>query len=200
LEWSATTYLCVSTFCTYIAVILQDNASLESISIQSCSPNTPKIKAEEFFLLIAALQHNTTLKSLDLKGCIGISLAHDENKQMTSLLKKNYALERLPNTNLRNLERDVDAILRLNEAGRRYLIEDGSSISKGVEVLSVVSNEINCVFLHLLENPRLCDRSAMEIASEITDNGGSTSPVNHIIKREHGRAQNVGKESRRRLT
>jgi hypothetical protein len=56
----------------------------------------------------------------------------------------------------------VDAILRLNKAGRRYLIEDGSSISKGVEVLSKVESSINCVFLHLLENPRLCDRRAVE--------------------------------------
>jgi hypothetical protein len=57
----------------------------------------------------------------------------------------------------------VGAILRLNAAGRRYLVQDGSSVSKGVEVLSAVSEEINCVFLHLLENPRLCDRNAVEI-------------------------------------
>jgi hypothetical protein len=129
-----------------------------------------------------------------------LRLTDDEEKQMASLLKKNYSLESLPNIHLKNEAGEVGAILRLNAAGRRYLIEDGSSISKGVEVLSAVSNEINCVFLHLLENPRLCDRSAMEIESEITDKGGSTSPVNHIGKREHSRAQNVGKESRRRLT
>jgi hypothetical protein len=45
----------------------------------------------------------------------------------------------------------VKAILRLNAAGRRYLIKDGSSISKGVDVLSAVSDEIDCVFIHLLE-------------------------------------------------
>jgi hypothetical protein len=50
----------------------------------------------------------------------------------------------------------------LNRAGRRYLIEDGSSISKGVDVLSAVSDEIDCVFFHLLENPGLCDRRAVE--------------------------------------
>jgi hypothetical protein len=43
-----------------------------------------------------------------------------------------------------------------------YLIEDGSSISKGVDVLSAVSNDIDSVFLHPLENPRLCDRNAVE--------------------------------------
>jgi hypothetical protein len=42
-------------------------------------------------------------------------------------------------------------------------VQDGSSISKGVVVLSV-NDDINSVFLHLLENPRLCDRSAVEIS------------------------------------
>jgi hypothetical protein len=68
----------------------------------------------------------------------------------------------------------LGAILRLNAAGRRYLIEGGSSISKGVEVLSAVSNEINCVFLHLLENPRLCDRSTVEKVSAGKSDGSST--------------------------
>jgi hypothetical protein len=35
-----------------------------------------------------------------------------------------------------------------NRAGRFGLIKDGSSISKGVDVLSAVSDEIDCVFLH----------------------------------------------------
>jgi hypothetical protein len=89
-------------------------------------------------------------------------LTDDEDNQLASLLKKNFALERLPDINLKKrAKRDVGAILRLNEAGRRYLIEDGSSISKGVQVFSRVNDEINCVFLHLLENPRLCDRRAV---------------------------------------
>jgi hypothetical protein len=89
--------------------------------------------------------------------------------------------------------------LRLNGAGRRYLIEDGSSISKGVEVLSAVSNEIDCVFLHLLENPRLCDRSAVEVASE-NNNSRSTSPTvsSNGLKREQASVQK-SRESRRRL-
>ena len=128
-----------------------------------------------------------------------ITLTHDEDKQMAGLLKKNYAMKSLPGIHLENEVGNVGAILRLNEAGRRYLIEDGSSASKGVEVLSAVSNEINCVFLHLLENPTLCDRSAVETASDSdsTDIGGSVNPIG---KREHGRAQNEVKDSRRRLT
>jgi hypothetical protein len=56
-------------------------------------------------------------------------------------------------------------------------VQDGSSISKGVDVLSRVSSNINSVFLHLLENPRLCDRSAVEMSSSSIgklDNVGST--------------------------
>jgi hypothetical protein len=72
---------------------------------------------------------------------------------------------------------DTGAILRLNEAGRRYLVEDGSFILKGVEVLGRVNNDTDCVFLHLLENPRLCDRSAVEIGSIGKSNSSSTSPT-----------------------
>jgi hypothetical protein len=80
---------------------------------------------------------------------------------------------------------DVGTILRLNAAGRRYLIENGSSVSKGVEVLSAIRNDINCVFLHLLENPRLCDRNTLESASDSVDERrGSANPANHHGKRE----------------
>jgi hypothetical protein len=96
----------------------------------------------------------------------------------------------------------VGAILRLNEAERRYLVQDGSSISKGVEVLRRVNDDdIDCVFLHLLENPRLCDRSAVEMgrAGE-RSNGTSTSPTANSGggKREQASAHK-DKESRRRL-
>jgi hypothetical protein len=77
----------------------------------------------------------------------------DEDKHMATLLKKIYAFEGLPGINLKKQARDVGAILRLNVAGHRFLVEDGSSISKGVEVWSMVNTDINCVFLHILEKP-----------------------------------------------
>jgi hypothetical protein len=203
---------CVSTLRSDIACILQDNTSLGSLSIQRRSIKITEecisirgwsieIKAEEFIAFVTGLQHNTTLRILSLYHITGsLQLTDEEDKQMAALLKKNYALESFPNINLKNRASDVSAILRLNEAGRRYLIQDGSSISKGVEVLSDVNDDLKCVFLHLLENPRLCDRGAVEVASDSNGNGGPSRPVNHIEKREHGRTQNEGKESRRRLT
>jgi hypothetical protein len=89
-------------------------------------------------------------------------LTDDEVKQLVPILMKNYGLEHLLQGISCPNDRTVKAILRLNGAGRRYLIEDGSSISKGVDVLSNVNDDIECVFLHLLENPSLCDRKAAE--------------------------------------
>jgi hypothetical protein len=190
---------CLSTFRIDIAAMLQENTSLESLSIL-CS----KTKAEEYIALVTALQQNTTLKILQLTPINeygGFHLTHDEDKQIAAVLKNNYALERLSDIYLENQAGDVGTILRLNEAGRRYLVQDGSSISKGVEVLSRVNNDTNCVFLHLLENPRLCDRSAVEVASDRTEGTrGSANPANHNGKREQGQALEEGKESRRRRT
>jgi hypothetical protein len=118
---------------------------------------------------------------------------------MVRSLQKNYALESLPSF-LSRLG-DVRTIVRLNAAGRRYLIENGSSLSKGIEVLSRVNNEITCVFFHLLENPNLCDRSAVEVASDSTEESrGSANPANHNGKREQGQALEEGTASRRRRT
>jgi hypothetical protein len=184
---------------TTIALMLQENASLESLSIQGWSN---EIQAEEYVKLIIALLHNTTLKSIIFQREGSICFTDDEDKQVAVLLKKNYELESLPDVKQGG---DVGAILQLNKAGRRYLVQDGSSISKGVKVLSAVSNEIDCVFLHLLENPRLCDRSALEETANASTDGirGSTiSPANHNGKREQDQDQafEEGKESRRRLT
>jgi hypothetical protein len=152
--------------------------------------------------LITALQHqNTRLKSLKVHCycTTATRLTDDVDKQMAAVLKKNYALESL-DIDQKKQARDVGAILRLNKAGRQYLVQDGSSISKGVEVLSKVNNDINCVFLHLLENPRLCDRSTVEIVSIGESNGRLTTPTANSGggKREQASAPK-GKEFRRRL-
>jgi hypothetical protein len=92
----------------------------------------------------------------------------------------------------------VKAILMLNAAGRRYLIKDGSSISKGVDVLSAVSDEIDCVFLHLLENPNLCDRKAADTTTGRQLPGSNLDESSSSGKRE--RALSLPeKEPRRRI-
>jgi hypothetical protein len=139
--------------------MVEENSFLEKLTI---TIGCKTMKSEGLLALISALQLNTTLKTLSyqVSSVKSIYLTDDEVNQLASILMKNYGLEKL----VFDCEDDgtVKAILRLNKAGRRYLIEDGSSISKGVEVLSAVNYDINCVFLHLLENPSLCDRRAAE--------------------------------------
>jgi hypothetical protein len=55
---------------------------------------------------------------------------------------------------------DLCSVLQLNGVGRGYLHDDGSSVMKCVDVLSAVRDDLNCVFLHLLENPSLCNRDS----------------------------------------
>jgi hypothetical protein len=189
----------VSGFRLEAVKMLEENPFLESLSISIADCN---IKFEELCALVSALQLNTTLKTLVLqyKHLENIELTDNEVNRLVSILRKNYGLEHLVPDISGADDRTVKAILRLNGAGRRYLIEDGSSISKGVEVLSAVNDDINCVFLHLLENPDLCDRRAVE--TETTT--GSRRPVGNPDessssgKRERAQSQ-ADKEPRRRL-
>jgi hypothetical protein len=153
----------VSTFLVDIAAVLEENSSLEHLTM-----NAKSVNVEDYLALVSSLQEgNTTLETLhlvsyrDASGII-LEMTDDEVTQLTSSIKMNYGLEALPDIDPDDRTKYLDAILRLNRAGRRYLAKDGSSISKGVEVLSAVSDDLNCVFLHLSENPRLCDRSAIE--------------------------------------
>ena len=193
---------CISSFRMDVAAMLEVNVSLERLSISSWLEMQPE---EYAALLIRVLQHNKTLKTLNFldekRSNSSLQLTPDGDKHMALLLQKNYGLESLPNIDLENQEGDFGAILRLNGAGRRHLIEDGSSISRGVEVLSTVMYDTNCVFLHLLENPGLCDRRAVEKASDSADSTrGPRSPANRYGKQDQDQALGEGKECHGRHT
>jgi hypothetical protein len=180
---------------------LRTNKVLESLSV-TFDQDVTELCFSAFCIDIAGmLQENTSLVSLAIQHNGSVQLNDDESKQMASLLKKNYALSWLSIESLPDIGRmgDVGAILQLNAAGRRYLIEDGSSISKGVDVLNLVNDDINCLFLHLLENPRLCDRRAVEIVT--TEESESES--NPTVTSGRGKREKAGlhesRGSRRRL-
>jgi hypothetical protein len=177
--------------------MMEDNHFLESLTIYN-----DWIKVGELLALVSALQLNTTLKTLGFQfHCFrDIYLTVDEVNQLVSILMKNYGLERLvPDIPCAD-DRIVKAVLRLNGAGRRYLIKDGASISKGVEVLSAVNDDINCVFLHLLENPGLCNRRAADTTTRSRQPGTTNlDESSRSGKRERAQSQPAGKEPRRRL-
>jgi hypothetical protein len=165
------------------AVKMLENTFLKRLTI-NCRGSC--ITFEEFLALISALRLNTTLKTLGNHSFDYTTV--DQVNQLVSILKKNYGLECLaPDIPCAADDGRVKAILRLNAAGRRYLIKDGSSVSKGVDVLSAVSDEIDCVFLHLLENPSLCDRRAADTTtgrqrpgSNLDESSSSSSRLHRI--------------------
>jgi hypothetical protein len=181
------------------AVNMLKNTFLKSLTVINYNSGSG-IKVEELLALISALQLNTTLKTLGFQSdCFDdMYFTVDEVNQLVSVLMKNYGLERLVPDSPFADNGTVKAIFKLNAAGRRYLIKDGSSISKGVDVLSAVSDEIDCLFIHLLENPSLCDRRAADTTTgrQLPDsNLGESSSTG---KRERAISLS-GTEPRRRL-
>jgi hypothetical protein len=81
---------CVAAFRIDIAAMLQENTSLENLSIRKFW-SSYKMKAEDYIALVTALQHNTMLKTLQFNEGNGmvLQLTDDEDKQMIALLKKN---------------------------------------------------------------------------------------------------------------
>jgi hypothetical protein len=51
----------------------------------------------------------------------------------------------------------IEALLRLNQAGRGYLIGDAPSARSGFKLLYEARDDLDCLFTHLLENPSLCE-------------------------------------------
>jgi hypothetical protein len=186
----------VSTLRMEVLAMLCENESLETLCIVD-----PDARPEDYLPCVVAIQSNTTLKSLRLYETDDFACAmHEvETKELIPVLKKNYGLEEI--SGLHHGAADIRSLFQLNRAGRRYLVQDGSSISKGVDVLSRVNDDINSVFLHLLENPSLCVRSAFEMASITNmDDGMAISPENHSCgKREQKAPPYTGNETRRRI-
>jgi hypothetical protein len=134
--------------------MLKDNNSLERLDIQTYG----HLSLDNYFTALESLKHNATLKTLLLHPNLESISEDGKIKHPISLFKKNYGLESLDECFYEHDKTgELRTISRLNEGGRRYLIQDAGSISKGVEVLVAVRDDLGCMFYHLLENPLLCD-------------------------------------------
>jgi hypothetical protein len=142
----------VATLCFDTVAMLEGNTTLECLDI--CSSG---IGPDAYFAALKSLQPISALQTLRLWPKLN-SFGNNEMNQLVSLVKKNYSLAHLGYpVSEHDKTGELDTLLRLNQAGRRYLIEDATSIARGVEVLIDVSNDLGCLFYHLLENPTLCD-------------------------------------------
>jgi hypothetical protein len=144
----------VTTSCLAIVAALRENSSLEMLEIHS---DNGTVAHDTYMIALESVQMNPTLKKLCLSPFLA-SFGNDEMKRVIALVRKNYVLTELDEgVSERDETGDLDSILMLNQAGRRYLIDDAGSIAKGVEVLIDVRDDLACLFYHLLENPILCD-------------------------------------------
>jgi hypothetical protein len=137
----------VAIFCFDTVAMLKGKTTLECLEIKSGG-----ITPGAYFVALKSLQPNSTLKTLRLSPVLA------SMNQVVSQVRKNYSLAVLDEgVSAHDKTGELGTILRLNQAGRRYLIKDAASIAKGVEVLIGVSDDLGCLFYHLLENPTLCD-------------------------------------------
>lgn len=106
---------------------------------------------------VESLGNNTTLRSVDIRlpFCWERVDASDRGiEELMSAFRKNYGIHQFDGG---INDPEVEMICDLNTAGRRYLADDPSSVSHGVQVLNAVSSNLNAIFFHLSENPALCE-------------------------------------------
>ena len=136
---------------------LEMNSCLERLRIDN-----RHIAGAALVIFIGSMTRNVSLKELILGAltctCTDFSFANEADAvNLVAATKRNYGLEKL-NVIVDNYDqgRLLQCILRLNQAGRRYLIDDPTSKERGVNVLLEVQDDLNCFFLHVKENPLLC--------------------------------------------
>jgi ankyrin repeat protein len=69
------------------------------------------------------------------------------NDELQELLKKDEAYHHL-----------IAGLVRMNKSGRSRALRDPSNKLPGLAVLDSISDNVDCSFLHLRENPSLCNR------------------------------------------
>jgi len=100
-------------------------------------------------------------------------MLEDEKQTLQIALEQNYTLE-----SIHVMGTKFEEIPRLNKAGRRYLIlDDATSTSKCIAVLAKVKLNLDCLFIHLRENPILCTAAvAATVVAQGVGNEENASP------------------------
>jgi hypothetical protein len=180
-HWNGPQNSQVATSCLATVALLRENYSLETLEI--CNAG---IRADIYIAALESVQMDATLKKLCLSPILDL-FGDGEMKRVVSLVKKNYSLAVLDEgVSTHDKTGELHAVLRLNQAGRGYLIDDAGSIAKGVEVLIDVRDDLACLFYHLLENPMLCDiEHQYEQPGVPTARGGTSSHGTKRVRLTH---------------
>jgi hypothetical protein len=117
-----------------LAYCLQTRTSLEDMTID-CPKTATHEPVHDCCLLVEAVKKSYTIQHLRLVPTIGSNPLESWNSDMKA---------------------NISMICRLNRSGRAYMEADSNNQREGLEVLGAVSEDVNCLYFHLRENPLLC--------------------------------------------
>jgi hypothetical protein len=80
-----------------------------------------------------------------------------EFPKIVEALTKNYTIKQLDLGDIDEKQQAIlDTFLLLNRAGRGYIEVNAADKNMVIQVLERVNNNLDCLFIHLCENPRVC--------------------------------------------
>ena len=163
-----------------IANLLVHNTTLQVINLD--------LDRAEYGLAIApALLRNTSLKCLDVWAWGGdISLQHSRaiTKVFTRMLRSNRVLKFLTFQGLDWTNPEIDFYLRLNRAGREYLLEHFDQKSHWTRALVKHKDDVDVCFYFLSLNPNIIPASHSSLSASSSQETSSDGTIK--LKRERG--------------
>lgn len=135
-------------FCNTFLQSFPSNTSVEKLVCSNALPTNAAIVD----LVKNVARWNCTLTEMQIYDYHHLTAS--KKQEIEAAVSQNYTLKQVSLSYSQS--EPFDAILRLNEAGRRYLAEDATSCSKCIAVLAKVKHDIDCLYYHMRENPVLC--------------------------------------------
>ena len=143
---------------------LEGNRGLKTLHVTCGESNAgPYLSVEQGRSIIPSLRANFTLCTCPL--VIVSPPAEDvaEVDSPSSSSSSSSSSESVDNKNTEDqnsdpnlVRREIGAFLRLNSVGREYMLEENPKKEEGVALLGNVSDNLDCIYFHLRENPGLC--------------------------------------------
>ena len=138
---------------------LSKNTSLELLRFHA---NFLEIPSGEILEFASYLAKNNSIRYCSLSGFPVIPFsAEEDGEHFLNIMRSNVTMEEFYlNLSTRDTPRwlhEYRALLRLNRAGRRYVRQDPTNHLECVNVLDAARDDLDCLYLHLRENPSICN-------------------------------------------
>jgi hypothetical protein len=134
--------------------VLAQSTTLECLKMESWQDG--KATNNDMFQFVKLVLTESRLKELR------VWLGRDLCESLAPTMAKNFHLEEFVDEGglqFSTTYTTLNVVCKLNKFGRRYLVERGPECRvAGVGLLSAVSDDLDCLFYHLRENPDLCNR------------------------------------------